>query len=129
MRVSTVVCALVAPFVPHPQDLDSFPAGSLSGTFHRTTFDSQDRRWGGTLTCDAASASFAALQSPPGFGQRGRLAVSVWVKLPAAQSSSETGSGSGSVAANEQTGGAYQYVLSLARAGTSGSAGANQVHH
>jgi hypothetical protein len=87
-----------------------------------------DRRWGGTLTCDAASASFAALQSPPGFGQRGRLAVSVWVKLPAAISSSDTGSGSGSAVDKGQNGGAYQYVLSLARAGTSGSAAANQVY-
>jgi len=108
------------------QGLDSFPSGALNGRTHRTTFDTNDQRWGGALSCDAATASFAALQPPAGFGQQGGLAVALWIKLPvmgntAMPSSSTTAGGLG----GQQAG--FQYVLSMAQAGTTGSSSTNQV--
>lgn len=109
------------------QDLDSFPASQLSGTSHRTTFDPTDRCWGGALTCNAATASFAALQPPAGFGQRGGLAVSVWVKLPQVAAASNTNIAA-AASGNAASGfGGYEYVLSLTQAGSTGSSATNQV--
>lgn len=122
------------------QNLDSFPGGQLYGSSpHRTLFDPADRRWGGALTCNAAAASFAALQPPTGFGQQGGVAISVWIKLPATlqqpgDSGSSTNRLSGEIQADSGSGGGgsdaaggYGYVLSLTQAGTTGSSSTNQV--
>jgi hypothetical protein len=136
------------------QDLDSFPGSLLSGTAHRALFDSNDRRWGSVLTCNAAAASFAALEPPQGLGQQAGLAVSVWVKLPVGENAAMRqqsagdavpqgpgdspgsweglggdlmdfgGAGSGSEDAGAD---GFQYVVSLTQDGSTGSSRTNQV--